>query len=620
MKIHMARTGGYKDYDIGSPGAKGFGVGTCSSPPHGMRPLPGCFIKGHPNYGNYQFTEGSIFVYVPWFVYRINNAGNPTNATYTPNDIDVKGTKTYSWSEVNISSITAADPAVVTTTVPHGRTAGDYIWISHITSDANWSPYSGQLYKVGTVGSSTTFNLQTAAGVNVDSSGYGGAFSNATDADAKIVYTGAEAAGYAVHRAFIDGGKLQKGFFYAKYKGSKIANGSGYSMGSVKNGMPISAHADHNPIADLTACTVNQYYETIKAAHAIDGVDGAENASSIFFEKSRFQDAAVFILSLAHGQAATSTTNCAWYHATYNYPKGLNKNTAPVGNLIDPADYDDSDLTYLSDGYSNCGLTGSGDPFAKTTHNGQNCGIADINGLMNEVAIGLTCIASTSAIEAMTQASPCQITITGHGHADGDWMQIGTAITQADWTGLNGKVWQITRVDDNNFTVSFDASGIGVAYDAGTDPGTATLGKFYLAKPSTAMKDFDSGAADADDHWGATGVAAMMDAFTPPFKDGSAIASYLGSGANQVLSESLYGDSWLLTGLGIPKDSDGHDTTGTNLFGKDYFYQYVRDAMCLLSFGYWPTTSLAGGGFSHWSHYRTSASSAAGGRAACYVE
>ena len=350
----------------------------------------------------------------------------------------------------------------------------------------------------------------------------------------------ANAAGYALHRAFIDEDEEKSGFFVDKYMVSKVANGAGFTAASIKNGLPLSSAAAHNPFAGCTD-GANFYYSAIDLAHRRDGVDGAVNASSIFFCCSRFIYGALALLALAHGQASTSTTNCAWYHATYNYPKGLNNNQAPVSGVISNADVDDNTLTYVSDGYSNCGKTGSGSPFAKTTHNGQNCGVADLNGLMYEITIGATCVASTKAIEAISKANPAVITITGHGLTDGDVMQIGTAITQANWTGLNSKVWPVTKLTDDTFSVAFDSSGIAVDYDAGTDPGTCVLGKFYAAKQATAMKDFTNSNVGATDHWGATGVAAMMDLFLAPFGAGDAFAMRYGSGANQVLSEATSG-------------------------------------------------------------------------------
>lgn len=430
----------------------------------------------------------------------------------------------------------------------------------------------------------------------------------------------ANADNYALHRAFIDNGIEQQGFFVDKYKCSKNAWGSGYIASSIKNGLPISTHVDHNKIADLTACGTNAYFEVIDAAHARDGVDGAVNSSSIFHCVSKFQHAALALLSLAHAQASSATTYCAWYDATYNYPKGCNNDALKDYDEVSNGAGSGDDLLYTTDGYLNCGKTGSGVPFAKSTHNGQNCGVADLNGLMWEISIGVTCIApATHGIEAMSQANPCQITWTGHGLSTNNYVMI-SAITQADWSGCKDKLWQITKIDDNNFTIVFDASGFGVAYDAGTDPGTMIKGVFYLAKQATAMKDFDSGNAGATDHWGATGVAAMMDAFIPVFESAGAFAQRMGSGANQVLSEATSGNAWLLTGMGFPKDKDGIDTTGTNAFGKDYYYQYIRNDLCLRSCGGWSNASAAGVWHVYWNHYRTAAASSVGFRAACYLE
>ena len=61
-------------------------------------------------------------------------------------------------------------------------------------------------------------------------------------------------------------------------------------------------------------------------------------------------------------------------------PKGNNNNALK--------DTNNSAVTFTASGYSNCAMTGSGVPFAKTTHNGQNCGVADLNGNMYEVVSG----------------------------------------------------------------------------------------------------------------------------------------------------------------------------------------------------------------------------------------
>jgi hypothetical protein len=522
---------------IGNPGEAGFGVGFCpeSKLSANMTPLAGCAVIGHDDYGNYQYQDGSIMVWIPRFYYRIGHVSNPTYGTYGVNSIDIKGIDTY---------VSEAD---------------------------------------------------------------------------------ANADGYALHRAFIDGGATKDGFFIDKYMCSKNAWGTGQIASSIKNGLLISIAAEHNPIADLTACAGNFYYETIKAAHARDGVDGAENSNSVFHVVSRFQYSALAMLAMAHAQASSNTTNCAWYDAIYNYPKGCNNNAFKDYDEVSNGAGSGDDLLYVTDGYSNCGKTGSGVPFAKSTHNGQNCGVTDLNGLMYEVTIGATCIApAAAAIEAITSAATPVFTWTAHDLSVGDYIMM-LAVTQADWVNFKDKIWKVATVPNNDtFTLENapDTTGY-AAYDAGTDPGTFTKGIFYLAKESTAMKDFTSGNSGAKDHWGATGVAAMMDVFVPAFEtvySENSFAQRFGSGGNQVLSEAISGANWLLAGLGFPKDKDGVDITGVNLFGKDYYYQYIKNELCLLSCGAWNTDSDAGVWYVYWSHYRSNSSNSVGFRAACYLD
>ena len=243
---------------------------------------------------------------------------------------------------------------------------------------------------------------------------------------------------------------------------------------------------------------------------------------------------------------------------------------------------------------------------------------------MWEINLGATCIASSVAIEAITSAATPVFTWTAHGLNVGSYIQIGS-ITQADWTNFKDKIWKVATVPNaNTFTLETapDTTGY-AAYDAGTDPGTFTGGTFCVAKPETAMKDFTSGNSGATDHWGATGIAAMMEEFVPAFEtaySGNGFGQRFGSGANQVLSEAIFGAAQLLSGLGFPKDKDGIDTTGINAFGKDYYYQYIRNEFCLRSCGNWSYGSDAGAWSVYWNYYRTYSSDNVGSRCAAYAE
>ena len=284
---------------IGKQGEQGFGVGVYPFDlPTGFSALAGTFNKASAEYGNYQYSDGSVLVFVPKFYYRIGHASSPRYATYGLNAVDIVGVETF------------ANEAA------------------------------------------------------------------------------ANAAGYALHRAFIDGGAEKSGFFIDKYLASK--NGT-TSCKSVKNGNPISltTNASYNPSNGMTGCT-GILADAVVLARSRGA--GTFNVSSVFMHS------ALALLSLAHAQASTSTTHCAWYNVTNNFPKGCN---------ILLKDANDASVTFTSAGNSgdaNKPLTGSGNPFAKTTHNGQSCGVADVNGAMWQVMLGIT-NAGTSATDTAQVAN-----------------------------------------------------------------------------------------------------------------------------------------------------------------------------------------------------------------------
>ena len=110
----------------------------------------------------------------------------------------------------------------------------------------------------------------------------------------------------------------------------------------------------------------------------------------------------------------------------------------------------------------------------------------------------------------------------------------------------------------------------------------------------------------------------MMERFVPPFGDGDELAQRFGSVANQVLSEATSGAGYLLSGLGLPKDADGMDTTGTNLFGKDYCYVYVINELCLVVAYHWSHAAGAGVWAAGFHAFRGYSGDTGGFRAAAY--
>lgn len=405
----------------------------------------------------------------------------------------------------------------------------------------------------------------------------------------------ANAAGYFLPRCFVDGGVIKDGVFVDKY----MCSNNGGIASSIKNGDPLSSSAAHNQFAGLTGAPSNTYGGAWAAA---------KTRGSRFFVCSRFIYAALALLSLAHGQAVSDGVNCAWFDKTRtsNFPKGCNNNARK--------DVNDTAVAYTSDGYSSCGKTGSGVPFAKTTHNGQACGIADLNGLLWEISQGITCIATSKTITAATQTNPVSLTITGHGMTTGVQMQVQSVVGM---TQLNDKIFTVTVVDANNVTLN----GVdGTAFTAYTSVGSATYGTFYVAKESAVMANFTGGNTLSTDHFGSVGAAANMDAFVPAFATtypNNGFAQKMGNGANQVLSPDLDGNNAVLRSLGV-QIAAGMSVSGSNLFGSDYFYQYIRNELCLRSGANWYDGSSAGVWASNWGSARTYSSDHSGFRSASY--
>ena len=175
--------------------------------------------------------------------------------------------------------------------------------------------------------------------------------------------------GYTLHRAFIDGGQTKKGFFITKYlmgKGCKATKGN----------IPISLVGTSGSDASSQA--------EGGTGQAWDALTLSKKLGSQYNCASCFMYSALAMLSYCHGLYAETTDTCAWYDAaqTTNFPKGCNNNA--LGDTNDTSvKYTNSD-TKLKKKPN----TGSATPFAKTTHNGQNSGICDLNGCIEQLVVG----------------------------------------------------------------------------------------------------------------------------------------------------------------------------------------------------------------------------------------
>lgn len=272
--------------------------------------------------------------------------------------------------------------------------------------------------------------------------------------------------GYAVDRMFWNGGSIKSGVFVDKYL---CSNNSGIAA-SIKNGNPLSASASHNPMASLTGAFPNAQYSAIDAAKA---------RGAGFFCSSRFISAGLARVSYAHGQQAYNTTYCAWYDATYNFPKGCNNNAL--------GDAQDGTVLYTSDGFSSCAKTGSGTPFEKTTHNGQACGIADLNGVMWEVTPGLSSnginfyvLKTSAAMESLTSGTTLATDLFGAAGLAANYDSFGAtyaALTASSSTKSFGNAVQVFGEQASG--LGWAATGLGIPLIGGTG-GTNAFGNDSL--------------------------------------------------------------------------------------------------------------------------------------------
>lgn len=432
--------------------------------------------------------------------------------------------------------------------------------------------------------------------------------------------------GYVIHRMFINDGEIHLGVFVDKYDWSLTNvtwDGTTQLTGtasSIKNGNPISSSSTTKRVINGTQDNyAGSFSNCISNGQTpADNCGGAWAAAKSrgddFFVTSQYIYKGLALLSLAHGQAATSTTNCAWYDASgvTNFPKGNNN----FG-----ADYNDATCTFTlpDDDYwstrNEARKTGSGNIFAKTTHNGQNCGVADLNGNQRKIAQGLTAIASTVSITNAVSTdvnTKVQITAATHGLSVGDWVMI---ISVVGMTDINSKIFKVTDVIDvNNFKIT------STTVQTYTSGGTVYKGKFYTFKESVDIATVTGGnSIDATDHFDYDFILANMDEVVPNFADGGVFTQKFGNGVEQVIPFNLdrTNNNYLLSSLGLP-DTAGMSSGGSNQFGQDYFYQYLQGVLCPRSGGHWNGTSSAGVFNIDLTSYRTHTNTNGSGRSSLY--
>jgi len=287
-------------------------------------------------------------------------------------------------------------------------------------------------------------------------------------------------AGYVLDRSFINGGIEIDGIFVGKY-GATNNNGT---LSSQAGQDPLSTHSDHNPISSLDGTHINNYGGMYTAIKTMDS-NAVVTPNWVYSMLAR--------IALAQGQSATNTTSCAYIDVNPKMPKGC------LGNAL--KDYNDSSVTFTSSGYSNCALTGSGSNFAKTTHNGQENGIADLNGNMWEIGSGF--IRTDSDGFLILKESVDIRTIVDDNSADAtgayfignyDVVDISDVVSGNDgWTYLGNGANQVFPMSTDRNSISYKKNALGIPNTNGhSASGTTEFGNDgvyrYLRNEMAALR------------------------------------------------------------------------------------------------------------------------------------
>ena len=184
-------------------------------------------------------------------------------------------------------------------------------------------------------------------------------------ADAFADRNEAQQHGFILPRGFIDGGNEKSCFFIT----SSMSTWYRGSTDDVYHG-DASSQNGHSGLVRLNNKSFKQQIDDFKY-----------NELNII---SLFAWATIGIISLAQGQYATSTNDCAWYDSSLqmNYPKGINSTNVDV----------DDSTVHINTAMSST----DGDAFvdtsvyAKTTHNGSINGITHVNGWLYQITVGVS--------------------------------------------------------------------------------------------------------------------------------------------------------------------------------------------------------------------------------------
>ncbi|MBW7889553.1 MAG: hypothetical protein H3C48_00685 [Chitinophagaceae bacterium] len=599
--------------NIGNPGEEGFGVGVYPDTlPAGIVSLEGTLNKSNPQYGNYKVTvDNSIMCWIPKFYFKISH-GEIANMTGDGTEVTVTCTNDHNFVKVG-------EKVYIEGATGFALPSGQYT-ISAITTS--------KIFKITSNFNTGTYTANSAYVYN--SVQIRGTRWYASEAEANLD-------GFVLHRAFINAGAEVDGFFVDKYKWSltNYADGTAGIASSIALSNPLSSFSSlkrtsGNPSypGSFSNCLSNGQTPTDSYAGAFSA---AKSRGNDFCVPPVYVYGALSLLSMAHGQASSNTTFCAWFLES---SAGARDKVFPKGNNNYGADISDAACTFATCNDSYWGTqnqarkNGGGSTFAKTTHNGQDCGVADLNGNLSEIVSGLTSGGYTiQSITGITRAINAVFTVVGHGFSTGDIVSIQGGSESSEWNNLlKYKHFQVLKIDSDTFNLGYngniiDTSAIGTDYTMGY---FAVKSDTYILKTTANVKILTGGVGGVTDNYCDEGAPTanflkIYDKFTFPFIL-NVVSARFGNGRKQVLDcTTVHNNSWQRACAGIPSVPVSGSNVGTNLFGTDSLYTSVGLKSTPVRGGVWDYSTAAGVWYFHLNQVATSSSITITARSCLYV-
>jgi len=322
---------------------------------------------------------------------------------------------------------------------------------------------------------------------------------------------------------------------------------------------PVSTKSSHNPIGDLQSAPANNYGGFVDACNAM-----GYKCLSIFEWHS------LALLSLAQSQSGAGSESVAFNDIAPYFPKGCNNNAL--------GDTNDSTLSFLESGYSNCALTGSANNIAKTTHNGQTCGVADVNGDMYKIVTGLTYMAKTTNGDKTT--SDDTINIPSHSLAVDDIIYFGGSPSVG--STYNTSSYTINSISGDDITLDRTLDN-----DLGDGSGVYSPKYFRILKTTVHPSNITSANIHDETLYDLLDLTGIV--------DNNSGRAYFGNGGETVLNFSTVTSSreYKASLLGIPT-ADGTSGSGTTEFGNDRIYRCLKHGLVPIVGLNWDNASNAG--------------------------